>query len=346
MSGRGLLILALLAAVAVGGLVLVRGPGGRAPSSAEPPLFLPGLEQQLEAVERVVVRAPDGGALAELVRSEGGWVVGNRWNHPADLETLRGTLIGLARARRLEPKTDRAEGHARLGVAAPGSGAGAGLEVRLEGTEPPVAVLIGEPATGDVGGTYVRRVGVDRAWLVSGNLRRHDRIDDWLDDRLLDIPPRRVHRVRIDPVDGAPVRVVLSSPQASGFELLGIPEGRKPLSDSIAQSIARVVTELGLDDVVPASAAGLPPLLAKSRFETFDGLVIEVEALAAARKDPPRRLVRLRAGTLDDAAEPVRAEARRLNERFDGWLYRLPDYKFVNLSYTLEQVSEPTQPAR
>lgn len=343
MSGRGLLVLALLAALAVGGLVVLRQPAVTPPSDSEAPRFLPGLEEDLDAIEGVAVRAPDGRELAQLARRGDGWVVGNRRDYPADLETLRGTLIGLAQARRLEPKTDRAAGHARLGVAAPGTGAGGGVELRLEGLEPPLAVLIGEPATGEVGGTYVRRADEDRAWLVSADLARHDEIADWLDDRLVDIPAVRVHRVRIEPVDGAPVRVLLPSPEAPRFELLDVPEGRRPLSPTLSKSIARGVAGLTLVDVVPADAVARPPRLAVARFETFDGLVIEIEAFAAGRQEPPERLVRLRADTLAEAGPALREDAVRLNARFDGWLYRIPEYKFVNLTYTLEQALAPRE---
>lgn len=341
MSGRGLLILALLAALAVGGLLLTRPPAVSPADGNEEPHFLPGLQDRLDEVERVRVRAPDGSELAEVVRREDGWTVANRWHYPADPETLRGSLIGLAEARRLAPKTDRPEGHARLGVARPGSGEGGGVELRLEGIDPPIEVLIGAGATGEAGGTYVRRGDEDRAWLVSGSLRRHDEIADWLDDRLVDIEAVRVHRVRIEAVDGDPVRVLLPSPDAPRFEITNLPEGRRPLSSTLSKSIARGIADLRLSDVVPAAGTEPPPRLARARFETFDGLVIGVEAFAAGRDNPPERLVRLRAGTLEGADDAVRGEAQRLNARFDGWYYRIPEFKFINLTFTLDQVLEP-----
>lgn len=341
MSGRSLLILALLTALAVAGVLFTRQPAVSPSGGDEEPHFLPGLQDRLDEIDRVRVRAPDGRDLAEVVRREDGWTLSNRWHYPADLETLRGTLIGLAEARRLEPRTDRAEGHARLGVAEPGTGEGSGVDLRLEGIGTPIGVLIGTPATGDAGGTYVRRSDEERAWLVSGSLQRHDEIADWLDDRLVDIEAVRVHRARIEPTDGEPVQVLLPSPDAPRFEITNLPEGRRPLSSTLSKSIARGIADLRLTDVVPAAEAELPPRLALARFETFDGLVVEIEAFAAARENPPERLVRLRADTLADAGDAVRDQARRLNDRFDGWLYRIPEYKFVNLTYTLEQVLEP-----
>lgn len=341
MSGRGLLILGILALLAVAGAILTRQPVHEAKDAAEEPRFLPMLQEQTDAVTGVAVRAPDGRDLARVGRRDEGWVVTSRWNYPADLSTLRGTLIGLAEARRLEEKTDRPDGHARLGVARPGSGPGGGLEVSLHGLEEPLAVLIGEPSAGEVGGTYVRRVGEDRAWLVSGELKRHKLVGDWLDDRLVDIPAIRVHRVRIEPVDGDPVRVVLPSPDAPRFEILDIPEDRKPLSRTLSKSIARGVAELRLTDVRPAAETELPPRLATTRFETFDGLVVEIEAFAPGRESVSEGLVRIRADSMAGASQGVRDRAAALNARFEGWLYRIPDYKFVNLTYRFDQVLAP-----
>lgn len=341
MSGRGLLILALLALLAVGGVLLTRQPPVSPAEQDEEPYFLPGLKDRLDEIERVRVRAPDGSRLAEIVRRKGGWSVANRRDYPADPETLRGSLIGLAEARRLAPKSDRAEGHARLGVADPGTGEGSGVALRLEGLDPAIEVVIGNPAPGDAGGTHVRRVDERRAWLVSGTLPQNDDIADWLDDRLVDIDAVRVHRVRIDPVDGESVRVLLPSPDAPRFEIENLPRGRRPLSSTLSKSIARGVADLRLTDVVSAAGTDPPARLAVTRFETFDGLVIEIEAFADSRENPSERLVRLRADTLASADNAVREQADRLNARFDGWLYRIPDYKFVNLTFTLEQVLEP-----
>lgn len=341
MSGRGLLILGVLATLAVAGAILSRPGIDEAPDTEAQPRFLPGLQENTDAIDRLDVRAPDGSELVRVERGDDGWVVANRWNHPADLTTLRGTLIGFAEARKLQIKTDRAEGHARLGVADPGSAEGSGVEVLLHGLDETMGVLIGELSTGEVGGTYLRRSGEDRAWLVSGELQRHDRIADWLDDGLLDIPAIEVHRVHIDPVDGEPVNVLLPSQDAPRFELIDIPKGREPVSRTLSKSIARGLAELQLDDVRPADGTTLPPRLATTRFELFDGLVIEIEAFAAGRTDLSDRLVRIRADALAAAPQSTRNRADALNARFDGWLYRLPEYKFVNLTYRFEQVMAP-----
>lgn len=335
-----LVVLAVLAAAAVAGVLVTREPAVAPPTEIEAgERLVPWLEARLNEVAGVRVRRPGGDLVARVVRRDGQWRVANRADYPSDTETLRGTLIKLSRARRLEPKSDRPEGWARLGVAAIERGVGDGVELALEGLGRDLAVLIGRPAAGDVGGTYVRIAGERRAWLVSGDLERHDRVGDWLDDRLVSIPAGRVRSVRIEAVDGEPV-VVRQAEAGSGDFALNVPEGRRALSTSIAQSLARIVADLRLDDVRPAADAPELPQLATARFRTFDGLVIEIEAFARGRAPEGDRFVRLRARATAEASAAVRERAAALAERFEGWAYEIPRYKFVNATQTLEGVLE------
>lgn len=344
MSARTLAVLALLAAAAVAAVTLTRTPAPPAPGadSDAAERFLPGLGQRLNDITAVRVRRAGGALVARLERRAGAWVVASRHGYPADAAALRATLIGLAEARRLEPKTRRPEAYGRLGVTEVEAPGAEGVEIALEGIEPPLAVVIGKPSSGDVGGTYARIAGERRAWLVSGDLQRRARVGEWLDARLVDVPAEQVRRVRIEPVAGQPIRVGRAG--ASGdFELEDVPAGRRPLSATVARSLARVVAGLELTDVRPAAAAPELPRVASARFETVSGLIIEIHAFAGEGDDADR-FVRLAAETTADAGAGAAEQAAALNARFDGWVYEIPDYKFVNATQTLEGVLEPRAP--
>lgn len=340
MSGRALAVLALLAGIAVAAVVTTRAPEPPASLPEAGGRLLPGLAERVNDVTAVRVRRGGGALVARLERRDGAWVVANRHDYPADATALRATLIGLAEARRLEPRTRRPEAYARLGVHAIEKPGAAGIEVALEGIEPPLAVVIGKPSSGDVGGTYARVAGERRAWLVSGELERRDEVREWLDARLVDLPAERVRRVRIEPATGRPVIVARG---ADGFVIENLPAGRRPLSATVAASLARVVTGLELVDVRPAAAAPALPRVATARFETDAGLVVEIRAYAGAG-EAAGRLVRLAATAAAGAGAGVAGQAAALDARFEGWAFEIPDYKFVNATQTLEGVLEPPAP--
>ncbi len=339
MSGRVLGLLALVTALAVGAAWYVRQPVPEPAPESSDTHFLPGLADRLPSVSAIRVRVAGGRLLAHVVRDGDVWRVRNRSGYPANRETLRGTLIALSEARRQEAKTDRAEGWGRLGLKPIEDPDAGGVELTLEGLDPAPRIIIGETAGRDTGGTYLRRADDEdgRAWLVSQRIEMPADIGDWLDNRLTEIPVGRMRSVEIVARDGEPVRVARVEPRSREFEIANRPEGRRPLSNSIARSIARIVSDLRLTDVDPAAAVDLPPRLAEARFETLDGLRIVIEAFAAERDQGPR-YIRLRAEVANGAGETAREQADTLNARFEGWLYAIPDYKFVNMTHTLEGV--------
>jgi hypothetical protein len=338
-NGRTLGVLALSAALAVAAAWYVRQPEPEPRSAAGDDLLLPGLADRLTEVTAVRARIGGGALLAYVVRDGDTWRVRNRAGYPADTGTLRGTLIALAEAKRGEAKTDRAEGWSRLGLQPIEEPDAGGVELTLEGLDPAPRIIIGESTGTDNGGTYLRRADEEggRAWLVSERIERPAAIADWLDDRLTEIPIQRMRSVEIAARDGEAVRVARVEPRSPDFEIANRPADRRPLSNTIARSIARIVSDLRLTDVHPADRIDLPPRLAETRFETLDGLRIVIETFAVQRGQPPR-YIRLRAETAVQAGDRAREEADALNARFDGWLYEIPEYKFVNMTHTLESV--------
>ncbi len=334
MSARAIGVLALLAASAVVAVILAGGSNERRNSSealGEP--FLPGLAERLDGL--TAVRAVRGGGelIARVARRREGWVVTNRWGYPADTATVRGLLDELVAARRVAPKADDAAGHGELGVGPIASAGERTVAVTLEGVGEGLAVVLGEAAAGDVAGRYVRRVDAQRAWQVEPAIERPDRIADWLDERLVDIGAESIVQVAIDPVDGEPVHVRRSE----GALVLERPAGRAPLSATTARSLARVVADLRLTDVRPAADAPAWPRLATARYRTAAGLVIRLQTYAP-RRGAERHLVRLQAHVDTEVSERVRERAARLNERWSGWVYTIPEYKLTNATRTLEAV--------
>jgi len=336
MSAHALGVMALLAALATVGAWYARQPAVQSPRAGSGEAFLPDLGQRLNQVDSVVARTAGGQLLARVERRDGAWRVANRNGYPGDPQTLRATLVGLADARRRAPRTPRPAGWSRLGLQAIDSVQATGVEITLGGLDRNLRVLIGKPAAGDAGGTYVRRVAEGaRAWLVDATLDRPDTIADWLDERLLDIAAERIRRVTLQPRDGVPVRV--RRDDAGELVLANRPAERQPLSPTIAESIARIVTDLRLRDVHPAASVETPPRLARARFETRSGLIVTLDCLGGA-SDQSRRYVRLNASTTAAASDSAAERARRLNSRWQGWLYEIPRYKFVNASQTLAGV--------
>lgn len=335
MNVRTLLVLALLTAIAAGGLWLT-GDETAPPSAEAGERFLPGLLERINDIRRVQVQRSGGELVAELVRGDDGegWRVTNRGNHPADRGTVHRTLVGLAEARRSEERTADPAAYHRLGLADIDEPAAQGMALTIEGGGEPLTVIVGRSGPADEG-TYVRRSGGKRAWLIDQEIPRHLAIGDWLDGALVDLDVDELRTVDIRPQEGEAVHVRADARADDGFVVTNRPDGRALLTRTMARSLARVVTDLRADDVQPADdAAGLEPV-AEARYATRDGLIIHIRTYRDAAGS---ELAQLDAAVTGEAGEATRAQARRLRARWAGWLYRLPEHKFVNASHDLERI--------
>jgi hypothetical protein len=378
MSRRALLILlGVLAALAVvAGLGTL---GQRSGGGSDGDLFIPGLKARINDLDRVVVRTAGNTTVATLVRGEDGWTVEEK-NYPADLARLRRNLVGLGDASRVEEKTSNPGLYSRIGVEEVSESSARGVELELSGPagSDPLRVIIGD--TGVSGGklAYVRQAGEATSWLVAADLDPGRSTAEWLDRHLMDLPADRVHAVTITQPDGTVLRLRKDTRDQQHYTVLDIPRGHSLNFEGVGDGIAAVLAELKLDDVQPRDVLGdSPGKPVVARFETFDGLVVEVsawrleegtrlsfqasadEALAArfpadANGSP---------GTADDGADEeagqastspdrggkaprsfqeAQAEAAALNERLGGWIYTVPSYKAEQLTRRPQDLTSPS----
>ncbi|MFO1427960.1 MAG: DUF4340 domain-containing protein [Steroidobacteraceae bacterium] len=302
-------------------------------------LLLPGLRAQLNAVNEVRLQGAAGVATT-LRRDAAGWSVAER-RYEADLPRLRRLLLDLADLRIVEEKTHDRARYPILGVEdVRGPGAG-GVRIDLAAGAQRWSLIVGKSAGAD--GSYVRVSGQDASYLARPQLGVTASPQQWLATALLDLPAATIRSasvtlpgqpaylfVRAAPTDGAKdanVPLVLQAP----------PRGREPRPDAPAATAA-ALAGLALEDVQAAalqSAAG--ERIARARFETVDGLTIEL----SGREDGPRRLVSLQASATTGAGEAARRQATALGARLGGREFEIANYRYGNIFRPLEDLLKP-----
>jgi len=351
---RSLLILVAGAAVLGFLVLLASGPGGGDDAGER---LLPGLDEALNDVRRIVVTAGGDRTVATLEHSGQGWRVAERDGYPADIGRIRRNLLALAEARIVERKTANPEFHGRLGVADLSDPEATGSRFDIEAGDYRASVIIGD--TGVSGGrmAYVRRVGEDQSYMVAADLQPSVNRADWLDEQIVDIPSTRIRRVTIRHPDGAVLQIARASAEATDFTVRDLPEDRELTFPAAANPVGAALAALELDDVTRAEdfdPGSTEPVV--GRFETFDGLV--VEATSWELEDGTRVRFEARAEPADSASadagqttpattgvdgEPadVAQEASRLASRFEGWVYTLPSFKAEQLTRRLDDLLAP-----
>ena len=330
-----LLLLGVLAALGIlAGIATLGDPWGASPGEGQPGLLLPGLKDQLNVINRIVISGPGNQTIATLERGAERWTVTERNNYPADVGRIRKNLLVLADARIVEEKTSSPGFYDRLGVQDLSDPAAKGMQLALTGGKQPVTVIIGlnQAGTGDL--TYVRRAGEAKSWLVKGKFDLGKTGGDWLDRSLTSIPMARIQSVTINHPGIETLRIAKSKPDDADFGVVGLPAGRELSYPGVANSIAGVLADLPLEDAQTRDALGpAPGKPVVARFVTTDGLTVETSAWGVATGT---RVTFTAVGT--GAAEK---EAAALNARLGGWVYTLPGYKTEQLTRRLQDLLAP-----
>lgn len=350
----------LAAALVVLGAVALLAQYDPQPPAPGGGLLLPDLGEDLDRISQVSVVGAGSEPVATLVRgADGSWSIAEKDGYAADVEKVRQTLISLAEARIVEPKTANPDFYDRLGVEGVEDEAAGGVAVMLTGADTPVNVIVGDSEGASQ--VYVREADQAQSFLVDRNPDAGSETTDWLATEILAIPGSRMARVTVTHPDGETVSVSKADSEQSNFDVEEIPSGRELQYASVANVMGNVLSNLNLQDVEPRTETDEPVTV--TEFVTFDGLAITAESFE--REDEPWVAFRAEyrppaeepgpqddraqedaaanaADEVDDEAETdgtdVAAEALALDQRLSPWRYRVASYQFDQMTRRLDDL--------
>jgi hypothetical protein len=334
-------------------------PESSAQAKAGAPLF-EGLRARVNDVARVRVTSSD--EVYTLERKESGWGLLEKGGYPVDVDKVKALVVGLSELELVEEKTANPALYARLGVQDPEAKAESDTPSRrVELSDAAGAVLadlvVGREVLSRGAGDphlYVRRPDGGPALEVQGRVRVDDSSSALLDREVAKLERKRVARVTVTHPDGEVLRVERPTAETADFSVADLPEGAQLSWPGVAGGVAGALEYLNLEDVRPGDSAFDAAAAVRTRFETFDGLVLTTESL----EEEGRVLMRVQAAfdaTLrapepvgpPDAegaegespapavalkpAEEVEAEAAAIQARVGAWLYVVPGYAGSNL---------------
>lgn len=258
------------------------------PPTGQP--VLPELKAAINDVTELSVATQSG--VITLHRQEDAWRVKEKHDYPADVGTVRETLIGLAELETIEPKTRKPELYKKLGlqdVEAEGS-LSTGVTLKDATGNTLAAAIIGNdrPAKGKNGykETFIRKAGDPQTWLVEGRLTVEKNSGAWLDKELVQIETKRVRRLTVTHLDETRLVVEKARPADLDYQLADLPEGLEIQSQFTVNNIVSTVTSLSLEDVKPRSEIPFDgQRVVAAVFETFDGLQGTVQLLPKDEKN-------------------------------------------------------------
>ncbi len=261
-----------------------------------------------------------------IARQGDGWGLVEKDNYPVAADKLRQLVAGLAGLRLLEAKTDQPDRHARLEVEDITAKDAKSKQVTLARADgkPLAALIVGKQNyTADLNGlhgVYVRKPGEAQAWLAQGSIEVPTAAVDWIDRTVVDIGEDKIQRLQFEPAGAPAVTVSKADKSAPGFTLAPLPEGRSADPDAVKR-LTEAFAAVDLDDVRADKDADKAVKAGAAEAATFDGLTLKAELLAM----DGGTWLRLKASTAEGGASE--AEAKTINDRVAGWLFKLPQFK-------------------
>jgi len=288
------------------------------------------------------------------------WRVVEKADYPARADMVKRTVVGLAELELVEERTAQPDWHKHINLTAPDA-KGTGVRVAIydaEGGEMAALIAGKRDGAADIdakGSIYVRRPDAAQTYLARGAFNLTQSAAAWLDTRVIDLEPARVHSVEVTPAAGAAyaveaVEAVLAgdtpagaTPEGGGdtgsYRIRDLPPDRQPITDYAVTGIGNALVNLRFVDVVPRSDVTLD-MPVTSVFRTADGL--EITVVAEKQDTTYYALFDARAAAGADAA--VGEEAARLAARLAPYAFALPTTKGADMTRTLDTLTEPVTP--
>lgn len=261
-----------------------------------------------------------------IARKGDGWALAEKDGYPVAADKLRQLVAGLADLRLLEAKTDQPDRHARLEVEDVTAKAAKSKQVTLAGADGKLLadLIVGKQNyTSDFNGLrgiYVRKPAQAQAWLAQGSVEVPTAAVDWVDRTVVNIAEDKVQRLQFEPTAAPALTVSKADKAAADFTLAPLPEGKSPDPDALKR-LTEVFTAVELDDVRADKDTDKAVKAGAAEATTFDGLTLKAELLAM----DGGTWLRLKASAAEGSA--AAAEAKTINDRVAGWLYKLPQFK-------------------
>lgn len=326
-------------------------------SSSEPSFkavrMFPGLEAKAEEITTIQIETKDK-AFNISRDAKGQWLLPDKANYPADFNTVRKTILGLAELDLVEPRTNRADWQTKLGLSLPKSG-GTGTLVTLKDSkgETLASVIAGNTVEGGSSGgkqaLYVRRPSEDQTYVARGTFQAQVDQAQWLDKAFFDVAKERVKSVAVKPLKGKPYSITRATPEQINFTVVDkIPAGRVLRTEGEANGLGFAILGLTFDDVTPAAKLDFTSAVVTT-YQTFDGLTLTVKTVekdrdywltVEAAADPSVQPPPAKPGSTQLKPD-VPKEAKEINAGLTGWAYKIPRYKGVLMTAPLEDMLRP-----
>jgi uncharacterized protein DUF4340 len=318
--------------------------------------LVPTLADAIRQVTGLEIRQGEDAVVLERAQN-GTWSLKSRGGYPVDVTKVRALLVGLSQAELVEPKTSKPDRYATLELEDPEQKGAKSRLLRLTDADGKAIseVVLGKRrsagfGTGQTIGTYVRKPGNPQTWLANVEIDAPLATKDWVKTSVLALDNAKINRLSIeipgeqalklerlataaapkdaktdaakgDAKDAKEAEWKHPSFESAKLAFVGFPvEGKKLKDASAAESLARAVASIDLEDVRKLSAPPAGDGGSVVKVESADGLTTTLRL----RKDGDAHWLTV---TVSGGEGDAKKTAEETAARTQGWEFKIPAYK-------------------
>ncbi len=334
MTPRGVMVLALAAAVSVAGATWqLRANSSGYEETQRGERLLPDLLASANDVVGIVITQADRNVRIE--RAGTSYVLGGS-GYPVKGGKFQTAIVATASLEKFDAKTARPDKYPLIEVEPPDGKDAKSRLIRFEdkGGNNLGEIILGKKARARLGGAvgdaqYVRLPGSDQSWLARGVVDADVKLETWVDTAITDMNVEFVVRATFQPTGGPELMVRRTGVTEGGqpkFEVNNVPEGKKPKNDLTLRYAA---TDLGNVNFVDVRKDQGGDVVQRVTLMMADGLTAEFRITTDD-------WVSLH--VVNDGQD--KTTTRDLKARTQGWQYKLADYKLKQLQLTMADLVE------
>lgn len=245
----------LIVIIAVAILATLLFSGEKAQTDFDNQTLFPDLLENAKSVTKVSLTSNQG-EWAVFVKNETQWVSEKFSNYPVKSEEIIALINALSIAELDEPKTAKAENHARLGLADLENKDSQATLLQMHSPAKSWQVLVGNKASSG-SGIYIRKPNEQQTWLSAAEISLPSDGKAWLESKILDFGSDEIQTVSRN--DDSPWLITgiesVSDSEAGGdgngknWQLTPQPEGRELKYDSILNNLVDDIAGLSFNDI-------------------------------------------------------------------------------------------------
>ena len=298
----------------------------KASTSITKSILYPNLLENFNQVAQIKIRNNE--KEITLIKIGKQWMISENDNFLAKPELIRGTLLQIARLKKIEKKSTSDAGHRILGVNDLGEEGIPRQQITFSTSSniTLASLIIGKKITDTTSERYfARKSGEAQSWVIEGAIDFSAHPIAWVDSRIINIEPEMIKSVVIEARGKPTITVTKTNRSKTLFTLQDIPEGLKPKSATLISSFGSLLNDLRFDDVLSSKRLGDAVPIRSTTVQLFENIgIILLDYSLRGKVYTKIKIENLKS---EDTTTNIDYSKYALNNEHQKWIYLLPRYK-------------------